>query len=241
MSAYTKDDRDIREERILGNMLLVRRIARSYARRVPNHVDVSDLESAGTLGLIRAVDCWQSDRGVALEAFAIKHIRGAVLDHLRAQDPLPYSTRVKIRKIEDTALQLEQILKRFPDTSEIAHCLETSVAEVSSLMGQASTASLYALEDHVHDTDLAWNKPDSAPPDPAWSVEWMETRHQLSRAIANLGDVERRIVSLYYFERLKMKEIAAVLEVSESRVSQLHARAVLQLRARLREAVEVQE
>lgn len=241
MNAYTKERRDLREERILDNMLLVQRIARSYSRRVPRYIEVADLESAGTLGLIRAVDVWEPDRGVVFEAFAIKYIRGAVLDHLRAQDPLPYSTRVKIRRVENTSLELQRHLKRFPSDAEIAQRLDSSVAEVSSLMAQAASASLYALDELLDDAAPASHDTEINTRDASSRLEWEQTVKTLMQTIRDLPNNERKIVTLYYFERLKMKEIAAILHVSESRVSQLHARAMTQLRARLREAVEVQE
>ena len=136
--AYEATRLAAREQRILDHLPLVKRIAGAQLARLPNTVDRGDLVSAGTVGLIRAVDGFDPERGVAFEAFARQCIRLAILDYLRAQDPLPYSTRVKLRRIETAMLVLQKSLKRVPTEREVAEAVGWTPGEISDLMAQAS-------------------------------------------------------------------------------------------------------
>jgi RNA polymerase sigma factor for flagellar operon FliA len=236
IDAYSAAALAVREQRIVDHLPLVRRIAGAFSSRVPRTVDSGDLVSAGTLGLIRAVDGFDPDRGAPFETYAKQCIRGAILDHLRAQDPLPYSTRVKIRQVETAMLNLQKTLRRMPDDDEVAHEVGFSVSQVSNLMAQGSSLALYSLDEFRDQEDAPVC--DATSPDALASIERREMKQILSRLIRHLPRSERLALSLYYYEGLKMKEISSLMNITESRVSQIHARAVTILRAQLREMLE---
>ncbi len=239
IDAYSSAAQAVREQRILDFLPLVKQIAGSFRSRLPRTVDPADLVSAGTLGLIRAVDNYDPDRGVVFRAFAYRYVEGAILDYLRAQDPLPYSTRVKVRRVEAAMLHLQRSLKRMPSNEEVAAEAGFTPGEVSNLMAQGASIALYCL-DETRDAD---------PEDPVLggkgmgtdalsSVERQEMKEILADLIRRLPRSERLALSLYYYEGLKMREIGSLMNLTESRVSQIHSRAVTILRAQLREMVE---
>jgi len=226
-----------RERQILAHVPLVKRIAHWFAAKVPRSVDPADLVSAGMMGLIRAVDSFQVEHGADFEAFASRHIRGAVLDHLRAQDPLPYSTRVKVRRLDRAVAGLQQSLQREPTLAEVAAAAGCEIEEAYKLMATASGATLYSVEELLeHGQELAERA--EAGPDALARLERHELRDLVSRLLGELPHTDRIVLALYYYEGLRMKEIGTVLGVTESRVSQLHARAVAALRGRLRAILE---
>jgi len=235
IGAYESTEQAAREQRILNHLPLVRQIARALWARVPNTVDSADLVSAGTLGLIRAVDGFDPDRGVVFEAFARRCIRGAILDYLRTQDPLPYSTRVKLRQIEKSMVVLQRSLKRMPTEEEIARASGFAPEEVSGLLAQASSLALYSLDEGQDLDVLVDDSGGEGGFDVLTAIERREMREILADRIRQLPRSERLVLSLYYYEGLKMKEIGNLLNVTESRVSQIHARAVTMLRAHVRE------
>ncbi len=236
-AAYQADVRATRERSILEHMGLVKRIAHAIAASVPRHVDASDLVSAGVVGLIHAVDGFDHSRGTCFEGFAKQYIRGAIKDHLRSLDPLPYSTRVKLRRIDAKTADLQQRLGRLPETAEIASEAGYSVAEVGELLDLASRSTLYSVEELLERTDGMPEKPDAGQADPLAQVEHHELQELVVRWIETLPREQRLVLTLYYYERLKMREIGAVLGVTESRISQIHSATVAALRARLRAAV----
>jgi RNA polymerase sigma factor for flagellar operon FliA len=241
MEAYLTTSHAVREQRILESLPLVKRIAGAYAARVPNTVDAADLVSAGTLGLIRAVDEFDGERGVPFELFTSRRIRIAILDHLRSLDPLPYSTRVKLRRIESCMVVLQGSLKRMPTEGEIAEAAGFTPEQVSDLMAQASSLPLFSL-DEGQDADSGADPPAEDPAaDALSSIERLEMKEILAHRIRELPRTERLVLSLYYYEGLKMKEIGNFLGITESRVSQIHARAVTMLRAHVRELQEQRE
>jgi RNA polymerase sigma factor for flagellar operon FliA len=237
---YSTATAEAREQQIVEHLSLVKKIARSFAARVPGSVDPMDLESAGTIGLIRAVDAFDPKRGVVFEAFASKHIRGSILDHLRAQDPLPYSTRVKIRTIEKGMLALQRKHGRPPTDDELSLQVGMEVNEIGRLMAQASGLTVFSLNE-VQDVENATTTGrDEAGPDALSALERQQMAEMLISSIQALPRTERLVLSLYYFERLKMREIGNLLDLTESRVSQIHAKAITMLRAQVREVLEQQ-
>ena len=224
-----------REERILEFLPMVQQIARTFACRLPNRVEAADLVSAGNLGLIRAVDEFDPSRGVELRAFVAQCARRSILDYLRAQDPLPYSTRYKIRQIDESILHLEKTLMRSPSEREVAEELGFAEEEVSNLLAQASSLTLFALNES-QDSGRKQERDDAR--DVLSTIERQEIREILAGLVRDLPQQDRLVLMFYYYENLKMKEIGEVLGITESRVSQIHAKAIALLRAHMRRLTE---
>jgi RNA polymerase sigma factor for flagellar operon FliA len=227
-----------RDETVKMHMWLVKCIAKSIADTLPVQIDIEDLISAGTLGLIKAVDDFDPSRGAKLETYARYRIRGAILDELRKHDLLPYSTRSKIKQLDRTIVDLERGLRRYPTDEEIAERMGLAPDEVSGLLGVAASCDLYSLDEILENGEpvlrLDPERAVSRPSDPLTSLEREELIKVISDAIRDLGETERTVLGLYYYEGLRMREIGEVLGISESRVSQIHSKAVLLLRGRLK-------
>lgn len=231
----------VREDLINQYVWLVRCIAKSIADSLPRSVDVDDLLSAGTMGLIKAVDDFDPSRGVRLETYARFRIRGAILDELRSLDPLPYSTRSKLKQVERAIADLETSLGRSPTATEIAEKMGLTPQEISILLATASSADLYSLDEMLDEGNGNVNtiigELDTTKSDPLMRLERKELERLLVEAIKELPRTERVLLGLYYYEGLRMWEIGQVLGVSESRVSQIHSRAISTLRAALKAKV----
>ncbi len=227
----------VREDLINQYVWLVRCIVKSIADSLPRSVDVDDLLSAGTMGLIKAVDDFDPSRGVRLETYARFRIRGAILDELRSLDPLPYSTRSKLKQVERAVADLETSLGRSPTATEIAEKMGLTPQEISILLATASSADLYSLDEMLDEGNGNVNtiigELDTTKSDPLMKLERKELERLLVEAIKELPRAERVLLGLYYYEGLRMWEIGQVLGVSESRVSQIHSRALSTLRAAL--------
>jgi len=180
---------------------------------LPAHVEESDLISYGLLGLISAIERFDPGREIKFETFAITRIKGSIIDELRSLDWVPRSVRAKAREIERMNAKLEHELHRAPTDQEMATALEMTVDDF-----QAS------LLDTIQDPQA---------PDPAHAMDQTETKDRLADAIARLPEREKLVIALYYYENLTLREIGEVLGVTESRVSQLHTKAVLRLKSRL--------
>jgi len=229
---------DVRDRTIEEHMWLVRCIAKSMADRLPGQVDVDDLISAGAVGLIKAVDDFDPSRGAKLETYARYRIKGAILDDLRKQDMLPYSTRSKLRVVDRAIHSLERSLGRYPSDREIAEVAGISEEELSRLLSLASAIDLYSLDDILEnggeDMDIAEGPAGARQEDPLTKLEREELARVIVDGLRELPQMERTVLGLYYYEGLRMKEIGEVVGVSESRISQIHSRAILLLRSRLR-------
>jgi RNA polymerase sigma factor for flagellar operon FliA len=227
-----------RDQTIEGHMWLVRCIAKSMADSLPQQVDVDDLISAGTVGLIKAVDDFDPARGAKLETYARYRIKGAILDELRKQDMLPYSTRSKLRCLDRAIHNLERTLGRYPTDREIIEEAGISEDEMSRLLAVATAIDLYSLDDIIENGDgqlqVARDHPDAQSEDPLSKLEREEMARVMVEGLKSLPQMERTVLGLYYYEGLRMKDIGEVLGVSESRISQVHSKAILLLRARLR-------
>jgi RNA polymerase sigma factor for flagellar operon FliA len=203
-------------------------------------VDEGDLVSYGLLGLIRAIERYDPDRDVKFETYAIARIKGAIIDELRADDWVPRSVRYKAREIERAYVALESELRRNPTDEEVAEKLGITLDEYLNLLGKLSLISLVALDelwtvsgDRPDKISLADTVEDVKVKDPSKTFEIEEMKDMIADAINHLPERERIVVSLYYFEGLTMREIGEVLSVTESRVCQMHTKAILRLRARL--------
>ncbi len=227
-----------RNQIVRDYMWLVKCVAKGIAERLPSNVDIDDLISAGTVGLIKAAEDYDPSRGTKFETYARYRIRGAILDDLRKADNLPYSARAKIKQITRAIERLERNLGRHPTDEEIAEAAGISVSEIPMLLAEASTADLYSLEEmlDVREGEGSVTSEDlsKAVIDPLSRLEKEELEKVLIDAIKSLPRTERLVLGLYYYEGLRMKEIGEVLGITESRVSQIHSRAILLLRGKLR-------
>ncbi len=237
-------DRDphVKDELVMQYAPLVKYVVGRLAIGLPNIMDFEDVLSYGTLGLIEAVDRFDPTKGVKFETYAIARIRGAIIDALRSLDRLPRSVRQKARQIEKATVELETTFGRPPTTAEVADHLGVSVDKYQNMLIDASwtTVSLDGLLDNqnygeggapVELEDV------NAHSEVIGGIERDETGRILAEAVINLPERERLVVSLYYQDDMTMKEVSRVLSISESRVCQLHARAVSRLRIAMHEAL----
>ena len=226
------------QQRIAQYAPLVRRMAHYLAAKLPPSVEIDDIVQAGMMGLMDAAARYQDGQGAQFETFASQRIRGAMLDELRQNDWLPRSTRKSLRQIESAVHRLEQRLGRPPAETEIASELRMSLGDYQALLQEARGYELVHLEDFGHEEDdddyLDRHCPDLHE-NPLEQLHDARFRAALVKAIEALPEREKLLMSLYYEQEMNLKEIGAVMGVSESRVSQLHTQAVARLRASLRE------
>jgi RNA polymerase sigma factor for flagellar operon FliA len=213
----------------------VKYIAERLAARLPASVDREDLIGAGVLGLLDAVDKYDPARGVLFKTYAEMRVRGAMLDSLRDLDWAPRSMRQRAREVEAVAREIEQEHGRAAEEEEVAAGLGLTVSEFHHLLNELRGLTITGLDSD--DEDEASLQARQIHDDPARTplalYERAEVRDQLAQAIKHLPERERQVVALYYIEELSMKEVGAVLGVTESRVSQIHTQAVVRLRAEL--------
>jgi RNA polymerase sigma factor for flagellar operon FliA len=234
-----------RDALILHYSPLVKYVAGRVAVGLPANIDQSDLISYGIFGLIDAIDKYDRDKGVKFETYAISRIRGAIIDELRAIDWVPRSVRAKARSIEKAYTTLENKLKRPPSDPEIAEELGISNDELTGIYTQLSTVSLIALDELMtvdgekgDRMSLVDTLEDTRAESPMEAFESEEMKNILIESINRLPEREKVVVTLYYYEGLTLAEIGQVLGVTESRICQMHTKAVLALRGRIREATD---
>ncbi len=233
-------DRDstLRDRLILHYAPLVKYVAGRVGSGLPAHVEQADLVSYGTFGLIDAITRFEPSREIKFESYAMARIRGAIIDELRSTDWIPRSVRMKARQFERTVAALEAKLQRNPTDEEIADEMEMDVEEIRKFLGQLSLVNVVALDELLVDDDgsaprLVDTLKDTSALDPQAMAEHGEARQLLARAVEQLPEREKVVVSLYYFEGLTLADIGRVLGVTESRICQLHTKAVLHLRTKL--------
>jgi len=236
------DDSSARDALILNYSPLVKYVAGRLASGLPQSVDTADLISYGIFGLIDAIQKFDPGRAIKFETYAIARIKGAIIDELRALDWVPRSVRSRAREIEASYLALENQFKRVPSDQEVADHMGVSLKEFQAILTKLSYTSVVSFEELWVGGDrdegqsaLGSIKDDSAE-DPVAIFESVEIKDILAGAIERLPEREKTVIALYYYEGLTLKEIGQVLGVTESRVSQLHTKAVLRLRARLHAA-----
>ena len=237
-----KDDRDekARERLVLAYAPLVKYVAGRMSSGLPSHVEESDLISYGLLGLISAIERFEPEREIKFETFAITRIKGSIIDELRSLDWVPRSVRTKAREIEKANAKLEHKLHRAPTDQEMAAELGVEVDEFQESLVRISNSSVVALDELWTVSDASGDQvslldtiQDPQALDPAMEMDTTEMKDRLADAIARLPEREKLVVALYYYENLTLREIGEVLGVTESRVSQLHTKAVLRLKSRL--------
>jgi RNA polymerase sigma factor FliA len=237
-----KDDRDekARERLVLAYAPLVKYVAGRMSTGLPSHVEESDLISYGLLGLISAIERFEPEREIKFETFAITRIKGSIIDELRSLDWVPRSVRTKAREIERANAKLEHSLHRAPTDQEMAKELGVEVEDFQDSLVRISNSSVVALDELWTVSDSSGDQvslldtiQDPQAADPATEMDTTEMKDRLADAIARLPEREKLVVALYYYENLTLREIGEVLGVTESRVSQLHTKAVLRLKSRL--------
>ena len=228
-----------RERLILHYAPLVKYVASRVATGLPASVDQADLVSYGMFGLIDALEKFDPGRGNKFETYAIPRIKGAIIDELRAMDWVPRSVRFKAREIEKAYSDLESIHKRAPTETEVAARLGVTLRELHEVINQISFVQVVQLDeilsvgsDRGEQVSLLDTLADRGT-DPTTSLEGQETRGMLAAAINSLSEREKIVVTLYYFEGLTLAEIGEILGLTESRVCQIHTKAVGQLRLQL--------
>ncbi|MGM1062796.1 FliA/WhiG family RNA polymerase sigma factor [Saccharothrix sp. Mg75] len=239
-------EQGLRDRLVLHYAPLVKYVAGRVGTGLPAHVDVADLIQSGIFGLVDAIEKFEPERGLKFETYAMQRIRGAILDDLRSQDWVPRSVRSRARDVERALERLGASLQRTPTDRELAAELKIGLGELRELYAQLQLTSVVALDELIAagrnaggaGSSLAESLPDEGAEDPIASLVDQDSRRQLADAIAQLAERDRVVVTLYYFENLTLAEIGKVLGVTESRVCQLHTRAVLRLRTKLNEQLE---
>ena len=226
----TAEDPTAREWLVVHYASLVKFVAGRLAAGLPRSVDTGDLVSAGVFGLMNAIDRFDPDQGAKFETYAIPRIRGAILDSLRALDWVPRTVRSRSRQIQDAIAALEHEHGRAPSDEEIAAELGITTEELEKWLADVAAGSVGPL-DHVAMDNAAVES--SATAQPGAALEEGELRDAMRAEISRLPEREQAVLVLYYEDGLTLAEIGEALGVTESRISQIHAKAVLQLRSRL--------
>jgi len=236
-------DPDERERLLLEHLPQVKYLARRIHDRLPAQVPLEDLIHAGVIGLIDAVDKFDPSKHVQLKSYAKFRIRGAIVDSLREMDWSPRRLRREARRIEEAHRDLKLRLGRVAGEHELAAELGMSLNEFQHLLGELHGLDLGSLQaeatDSKSDEDVVAHRPGGLDKDPFAQTLQGEMRSLVASALDDLDEKEKQVVTLYYLEELTMKEVGAVLGVGESRVSQIHAVALIRLRARLQELLLV--
>ena len=233
-----------RDALILHFSPLVKYVAGRVAVGLPANIEQADLISYGIFGLIDAIDKYEPERGIKFETYAISRIRGAIIDELRAIDWVPRSVRFKAREVEKAYTNLENKLKRPPSDAEIAEEMGVSLDDLHTIYTQLSSVSLVALDELMtvegekgDRLSLVETLEDTKATSPSDAFETEEMKGILTEAINRLPEREKIVVTLYYYEGLTLAQIGQVLGVTESRICQMHTKAVLALRGKINEAV----
>jgi RNA polymerase sigma factor for flagellar operon FliA len=239
---YLKSKDPEKREKLLSEYLpLVKSVAGRMAIGFPKSVELQDLISTGVIGLVEAFSNFDPNRGVKFETYAVPRIRGAILDELRSLDWVPRSTRAKSREIDRALTKLENKLGRIPTDKELAKFLKMPVKELHSARGDLSSSIVLSLDDLVYKEEDNRQIPRietieaTARENILNDLEKKELKAFLVSAIKHLSEQEKLVIALYYYEELTLKEIGEVMEISESRVSQIHTKAVMKLRNMIKE------
>jgi RNA polymerase sigma factor for flagellar operon FliA len=229
---------EAREELLIKYLPLVKYVAGKMMFTLPTCVDYNDLLSAGVMGLIGALERFNPEQGVKFETFVLPRIKGAILDELRTLDWAPRSLRSKARLVEKVSEKLEKEWGRTASGQEIANFLKMGIAEYGGVLHEVSKASLLSLdgsrvEENDHFTSMYDLLENPESDNPHFSLEHEEMKNILVDAIETLNEQEKIVMALYYYEELTLKEIGQVLNITESRVSQIHSKAVESLRSNL--------
>jgi RNA polymerase sigma factor for flagellar operon FliA len=230
---------DLKEQIVLEHTPLIRYIVNRIAVRLPSHIDLDDLHNTGVIGLMDAIDKYDPEKNCKFKTYAEFRIKGAILDQLRSLDWVPRSIRQKSRRLEQAYAEVEQRLGRPASEGEIAEALGLELGQFHFLLNQVRGVSMINLDElrAGGDSDQPLHGDlfeDVKAENPFLLLKSREMRQAIAECIGALPEKERLVISLYYYEDLNMKEIGSVLDITESRVCQIHTKAVARLRSKLR-------
>jgi RNA polymerase sigma factor for flagellar operon FliA len=239
---YGNVPQDLKERIVLEHTALIRYIVNRIAVRLPSHIDLDDLHNTGVIGLMDAIDKYDPDKNCKFKTYAEFRIKGAILDQLRSLDWVPRSIRQKSRRLEQAYAEVEQRLGRSATNTEIAESLGIKLEEFHFLVDQVRGISMVNLDELRSGSDSDHSAygdifEDVKAENPFVSLKSRELRQSVADCIGSIPEKERLVISLYYYEDLNMKEIGSILGITESRVCQIHTKAVGRLRAKLRSAM----
>jgi RNA polymerase sigma factor for flagellar operon FliA len=235
----------LKEQIVLEHTPLIRYIVNRIAVRLPSHIDLDDLHNTGVIGLMDAIEKYDPEKNCKFKTYAEFRIKGAILDQLRSLDWVPRSVRQKSRKLEKAYGEVEQRLGRQANEDEVADSLGLQIEKFHELLNQVRGISLVNLEE-IRSTTAEGERTggyadiveDVNSENPLATLKVSETKHIIGDTIAVLPEKERLVVSFYYYEDLNMKEIGSILGITESRVCQIHTKAMLRLRGKLKGQVD---
>ncbi|MDH5424949.1 MAG: RNA polymerase sigma factor FliA [Gammaproteobacteria bacterium] len=227
---YNQIQHDERDKLVTEHVVLVKRIAHHIGNRLPSNIQIDDLIQSGMIGLLEAAKNYDPSQGASFETYASIRIRGAILDEVRGTDWTPRSVTRKVREVTQAVHEVENALGRDPTNFEVAEHMGISLDDYHTILKDSMTSRLFSLE-QVEDENGVLGR--SNLPEPHAKLEHSNFKQALAKEIQKLPEKEQLMMSLYYNEELNLKEIGAVLNVSESRVSQIHGQALIRLRSRL--------
>lgn len=232
---YTnKKDPGVREELIIEYSYLVKYVAGRLSIYFGSNVDYDDLVGFGVFGLIDAIEKFDIGKGVKFETYASLRIRGSIIDSIREMDWVPRSLRQKNKELERVYSELENELGCSASDKQVAERMGMTMESFYKMLGSVSISTLVSLEDFLEQNyEVSFNINSSASDKPEAYIEFAEIKEILADSIDKLPEKEKFVISLYYFEELTLKEISAIMKVSESRISQLHTKAILRMRGKL--------
>ena len=237
-----KPTSELREKIIIEYAGLVKVVAGKLSIYLGNNVEYDDLIGYGTFGLIDAIDKFQYEKGVKFETYASLRIRGAILDQIRKMDWLPRTLRQRQKKIDAVYQKIETMYGRFATEEEVAQELNITIEELENWQVQTKISSLISLDEYLekgNEAEIEARGEQEYFKQPENIIERQELKKMLVEALETLTEREKNVILLHYYEDLNSKEISQVLEVSESRISQLHTRALQKLRMRLGNQIDI--
>lgn len=233
---YAQIHKDQRDQRIIEHIALVKRIAWHLVVRLPANVQVDDLIQSGMLGLIEAAKSYDPSQGASFETYAGIRVRGAMLDDVRHADWSPRSLHRKMRQLREAVQQIENATGEDAKDQDVADKLQITLDEFYAIKRDSANSQIFSL-DQAADDPGQQSRLKSSQSDPLEALQSAHFKDQLASVIANLAEREQMVMSLYYTEELNLKEIGHVLEISESRVSQIHSQALKNIREQLKDWV----
>ena len=238
LAAYARNHADSAADIVARHTELVRRIGFHLVARLPESVDVDDLIQTGMIGLLDAASSFDATQGASFETYASIRVRGAMIDEIRRNDWAPRSVHRRLREVSDAIRDIEQRSGRAARPAEIAARMKVTLDEYHKIVSDAARCQVFSIDETAVDDEGPRREPQGHAPGPMQLLEQAEFRGSLAEAIDDLPERERLIMALYYQDELNLREIGSILEVSESRVCQIHGQALTRLRARMAEHLQ---